>query len=110
MPGIEIDLSGVYQKLSDKNMLAGQRELANVALSSMNENFVPMRDGWLRNSATVAIDGTSLIWNTPYAMRHYYAPGNWNYTTPGTGPRWDEKAKGIFMHEWLQAFTRGANL
>lgn len=108
--GISIDLSGVYEKLSDSNMLAGQRAVANQALIDMNENFVPMRDADLRNSATIAIDASSIDWNSVYARRHYYNDFSPNYTTPGTGPYWDLKAKGVFMSDWIHAFTRGAGL
>lgn len=108
--GISIDLSGVYEKLSDSNILAGQRAVANQALIDMNENFVPMRDGDLRNSATIAIDASSIDWNSVYAGRHYYNDFSPNYTTPGTGPYWDLKAKGVFMSDWIHAFTRGAGM
>ncbi|WP_238140599.1 minor capsid protein, partial [Streptococcus suis] len=30
------------------------------------------------------------------------------YTTPGTGKRWDEKAKAIHMTDWVQRFVKGA--
>lgn len=110
MPGIEIDLDGVYQKLSDKNMHRGQYNMAQVMHATMNENFVPLKDGDLRSMSNVAPDGKTIEWAVPYARRHFYAPGNWNYTTPGTGPRWDEKAKGVFISDWIEAFAKGANL
>ena len=73
-----------------------------------------MRDGWLRNSAILTFDGTEIIWNSVYAAAQYYGGTKnatfSNYTTPGTGPRWDEKAKGIFMSDWVKAFTRGAGM
>lgn len=114
MPGVSIDLSGVYDKLSDANLKAGQRALANQALVDMNENFVPKLDGWLRNSATIAIDGTHIDWNSVYARAQYYGTNGKaifsTYSEPGTGPRWDEKAKSIFISDWVEAFKRGAGL
>lgn len=109
MPSIKIDLSGVYEKFSDANLSAGQRAMANQMLTDMNENFVPERSGDLRMSATIAMDGKSIIWNSSYARYMYYGSSGWNYTTPGTGPRWDKKAQGIFMSDWIDAFTKGAN-
>lgn len=107
---IEIDLDGVFEKLSDGNIKRGQYNMAQRMHSTMNENFVPMRDGNLRALSNVSPDGKSINWNSVYARRHYYAPGTWDYTTPGTGPKWDEKAKGVFMSDWIEAFKEGADL
>lgn len=107
MVKITINLDKPINMLSEKSMQSGQRALANQALMDTNENFVPMREGWLRNSAILSLDGKQMIWNTPYARKHYYVQHG-NYTTPGTGPKWDEKAKGIFMSGWIDAFTKGA--
>lgn len=108
MAGISVDLSGVYRKLSTTQAETGRYNMAQTAHRDMNENFVPLREGNLRMQSTVSANGKQIIWNSVYARRHYYATGNWNYTTAGTGPRWDEKAKGVFMSRWLEAFKRGA--
>lgn len=110
MPGIKVDLKGVRAKLSEKNFERGQFVMANQMLTDMNENFVPMREGDLRMASGVEPDGSSIFWNSVYARRQFYAPGGWNYTTPGTGPRWDLKARSIFMSDWLDAFKKGAGL
>lgn len=107
---IEIDLDGVFDKLSDGNIRRGQYNMAQRMHVTMNESFVPIREGNLRALSNVSPDGKSINWNSVYARRHYYAPGGWNYTTPGTGPRWDEKAKGVFMSDWIEAFKKGADL
>jgi hypothetical protein len=108
MPGIKVDLTGIRKKLSAENFERGQFNMASRMHSTMNENFVPERDGDLRAMSHVAPDGSTINWVSVYARRHYYAPGNWNYTTPGTGPRWDQKAKSIFMSDWVEAFKKGA--
>lgn len=105
---VKIDMNGVYKKLSTQNFNAGKRSLANQSLVDMNENFVPMRGGDLRMSATLAIDASFIIWNSVYAKKHYYLDFSPNYTTSGTGPYWDLKAKNIFMSDWIEAFKRGA--
>lgn len=68
--------------------------------------FVPRLEGSLRQTAETESDYVSgkVIYgnrSVPYAAAHYYAPGNWNYTTPGTGPRWFEKAQAKHMKQWL---------
>lgn len=105
---VKIDLTGVQKKLSQEAFDRGRFLMANKSLADMNENFVPEKDGDLRQSGQVSADGKQLIWYSPYARRHFYAPGGWNYTTPGTGPRWDEKAKGIFLSDWVETFKKGA--
>lgn len=114
MVTIKVDLKEVFSTLSEQNVLTGRRALSNQALADMNENFVPMRDGWLRNSAILALDGSEIIWNTPYASAQYYGTNGEatfsKYTTPGTGPRWDLKARKMFMSDWVKAFTEGAGL
>lgn len=39
--------------------------------------------------------------SVPYAAPQYNAPGGWNYTTPGTGPRWFDEAQAMHMKQWL---------
>lgn len=107
---VKVDLSGVHAKLSTNNILAGKRAMTNQALVDMNENFVPEKDGHLRNSASISLDGESITWNAVYARKHYYTDFSPNYWTAGTGPHWDKKAKGMFMKDWAKAFKEGAGL
>lgn len=104
---IEVDLSTAKQKISQKSVDRGRYTLANQALADMNP-FVPKDDNILRGTGHVEGDGTGIIWDTPYAARLFYMP-MYNYTTPGTGPRWDIKASRIFMSDWINAFTKGAD-
>lgn len=107
MVRIEVELSGAKGKMSQDRVRRGRYALANQMLSDMNQ-YVPMDEGILRQSATIDIDGTAVNYNVPYANRlfKYYL---YNYTTPGTGPRWDNKAKGIHMKDWENAFMKGAD-
>lgn len=113
MVQINVNLKGVRQKLSQQSQLQGRRALANQALADMNQ-FVPMKENILRQTGTIDIDGTGINYNTPYAKAQFYGrvgKGGYpvrNYTTPGTGPRWDNKAKAIYMRDWLNAFVKGA--
>lgn len=103
---VDIDLSGARAKLSESAQERGRRVLANQAHADMNQ-FVPMDEGILRMAVSIDISGDAIVYHMPYAARQFYEQAA-NYTTPGTGPRWDEKAKGIYMDDWERAFMRGA--
>lgn len=106
MVKIDIDLSGAYKKLNSQSVNRGRYAVANQALADMNQ-FVPKDEGTLRTATSIDLDGTNINYNMPYAARMFYMP-MYNYTTPGTGPRWDIKAKRMFMSDWINAFTKGA--
>lgn len=106
---VKVDLSGVRKKMSAANFKRGQFAMANQAMADMNK-FAPKRENRLRNSAHVDSGGQFVVWNAPYAERQYRGVGIHNYTTPGTGPRWDLKAKGMYLNSWVDAFKKGAKL
>lgn len=90
-------LTGVEVRLNQMTK-RGQHALVNQVYADSNM-YVPMLSGDLRNQSSVALDGKSIIWHAPYARRHFYNQMV-NYTTPGTGPRWDLKAKSIHLESW----------
>ncbi|MBF0778181.1 minor capsid protein [Streptococcus cuniculi] len=112
---IKVDLSGVKSKLSDRNILLGKVAMANQMLLDMT-NFVPMANegGALRASGHVIENGNGIEWNTVYARAQFYGTNGivsfQHYSTPGTGKRWDEKAKAIYMNRWQDVFAKGAGL
>ena len=106
MAKVEINLGGAYQKMSPQARRRGQQAMANQALADINP-FVPADDFILRQTATIDIDGSGINYNTPYAAKMFYMM-MYNYTTPGTGPRWDNKAKAIHMADWERAYMKGA--
>jgi len=110
---VKVDISGVKRKLSEQNMLTGRRAMANQMLADMHQ-FVPKKDGTLRGTAMIGINGESLIWNTPYAKAQFYGTNGRatfsHYSEPGTGKRWDLKAKSMFMSDWVDAFLKGADI
>lgn len=78
-----------------------------------SNRYVPMLSGALRGSAGTQSDiyGGRLTYgggNVPYARAHYYAPGGWRYTTPGTGPKWFDKAKRKYGAKWAQEAQQAA--
>ncbi|WP_062052352.1 minor capsid protein [Bacillus sp. JCM 19034] len=103
---LDINLQGARQKLSSQAQLQGQRDLANQAAADMNP-FIPFKEGNLRQQMTIATDGSSINYHAKYAGVLFYMH-MYNYTTPGTGPRWDMKAKPLFIRDWINAYKRGA--
>ena len=71
--------------------------------------FVPRKSNTLRTSAHLKNDGSVILYETKYAKRQFYLRGK-KYSTPGTGPRWDLKAKGLHGKSWKRAFLRGAGV
>ena len=113
MVKITVELSGAKKKLSTTSMQRGKYALANQALSDMNQ-FVPMKDNILRMTASMSLDGSSIIYSTPYAKAQFYSfVGRgyrvYSYTTPGTGRRWDLRAKARYMPDWERAYMKGAD-
>lgn len=97
------DLKGVPVKIN-RMTKQGQYALINQVHADMN-NYVPALDYDLRNQSTMALDGKSIIYNVPYARKQFYIQ-HLNYTTPGTGPRWDLKAKAIHGGSWARVAGR----
>ena len=106
MARVDVDFSGVRRKISRQAHQHGQYAVANQALADMNQ-FVPKKEGVLRMTGHIEGMGEYAVWNTPYAARMFYMM-MYNYTTPGTGPRWDNKAKALFMSDWIKAYMKGA--
>lgn len=110
---VTVDLSGIKKKLNQQNFNRGRYAMANQMLADMTP-FVPALEPVLKTTGVVSADGKSISWNTPYARAQFYGSNGYvsfhNYTTPGTGKRWDLKAKGMFMSDWIRAFTKGAGL
>lgn len=109
---INIDLDGFMEQTNLTNVKRGQYALVNQAMSDM-EQFVPKdrSEEPLRQSVHTTSDGSQITYSTPYAKAQFYGIINGypvhNYSTPGTGKRWDLKAKSMFMDSWVKAFTKG---
>lgn len=63
------------------------------------DKYVPKDNGLLREIVT--IDSNSITYEQEYAYAQYIGEVNGgkvvNYTTPGTGPYWDERMKSVDM-------------
>ena len=100
---VKKDLKGIPKRVSQMTKL-GQYALANQVHADSNR-YAPFLTGDLRNQSAVSPDGKSIIWNVPYARRQYYNYGA-KFTTPGTGPKWDAKAKAIHIRSWERVVKR----
>lgn len=77
------------------------------------DKYVPKDNGILRENVT--IDSNSITYEQKYAHAQYIGEVNGrtvvNYTTPGTGPYWDERMKsadlGNVIKETQDYFNRG---
>lgn len=104
-------LNGLNGRIND-----GRKWAANQALQEMH-NFVPMKRNHLRDSGTIDANGYTIHYAEPYAHAQFVGlidnkyPIR-NYTTPGTGKRWDLRLKGdaMKMQNVEKAFINGANL
>lgn len=108
MSGVTVNLSGVRGKLSKQAFERGRYAFGNQALADMNP-FVPKKDNNLRQSGHLSHDGSKILYEMPYARKQFYVPAR-KYSTPGTGPRWDKKARALNLPAWKRAFLKGAGL
>lgn len=85
---IKLDLSALERRFSEERNQERQEEFAMRAEEGMRE-YVPVEEGALRDSAKLNSDfrAGEIIWNTPYAAKHYYVP--MNHTQAGTTDHWD---------------------
>ena len=108
---IKIDVNINYDRINGRLTKAHKAATNQFMLEA--DKYVPRRQGTLRQSGRVSNNGESVIWNTPYAHYQYMGVSKlgkrgWTYTTPGTGPKWDEKVKGDAnaMNNIANAFKR----
>lgn len=96
---VRANLGGVRKKTNQMVKL-GQYALANQVHADSNL-YAPMKSTDLINQSNVSADNKKIVYNAPYARRQYYNQYV-NYTTPGTGPKWDQKAKSIHQRDWIR--------
>lgn len=106
--GVEINIRDVRAKVSPEAMKRGRYAFGNQAMADMNP-FVPRKDNILRSTAHLKSDGSAILYEPKYAKRQFYLNGK-KYSTPGTGPRWDLKAKALYGRSWKRAFLKGAGI
>ncbi|APS41316.1 Phage minor capsid protein [Weissella jogaejeotgali] len=105
---IHLNVGDVDQLLSHANKQKAKLDLTSQMGKDM-EKYVPLRKGDLRANLTITPD--RLSYGEVYARAQFYGTNGivsfHNYTTPGTGPRWDRKASKDYMDSWIDTFKRG---
>src|SRR5690625_1481200 len=104
---VDVDVSKIPPKIHGRIQKA-QYIMANQVHADMNLYMLMLTDD-LRNQSTIATDCKSIYYNVPYARYQFYIQHS-RYTTPGTGPRWDLKAKAIHGASWARVAGRAMNL
>lgn len=111
MAKVTVDLDGARAKLSEAAFARGRYAMGNQALEDMNP-YVPKKDNILRTTGHLTNDAKKIIYDTPYAKPQFYGTNGKavfrKYSTPGTGKRWDLKAKSLHLPAWKRAFMKGA--
>lgn len=102
---VKVDIKNIEKKVSPTALARGRLAITNQMLMDMSP-FVPFRSGDLRGSGYANKD--SVIYTALYARAQFYG-SSYNkkrrftfkrYTTPGTGKRWDLKAKSLHAKDW----------
>lgn len=91
-----------------KGTKSARQRVANQIHADSNR-YAPMLTGDLRNQSTINIDGSAITWNAFYSI-YQYSKQYSNYSTPGTGPKWDEVAASKHMAAWEQVAKRAFNI
>lgn len=109
---VDVNKDDLDRKLSSKNIDRGVYALTNQAHADM-DRYVPKRQGHLRQDSFAR--NNTITYTVPYAraqFRGVVGKGHpvRNYTTPGTGKRWDLRAKANHIDDWRKAFVKGGGL
>lgn len=109
---IKIDKQRLNQKISVANIKKAKFALTHQAMADMDQ-YVPKKAGHLRMSGTS--NGDRITYQMPYAAYQFRGISSkgkkfTNYTTTGTGSRWDKRAKANHIDSWRKAFIDGGGL
>lgn len=110
---VSVDFKNIRKKYNKAAIARGTFYMIDGRMLDDMNQFVPLSkkssEVHLRDTAKVDAQKNGVIWETPYAQRMFYGNKSWHYTTPNTGPRWDLRAKGLYMNKWIEAFKKGAD-
>lgn len=102
---LNIDSRKILDNVVGKNNVKAKKFFAN-ELRTVTDPFVPLREGYLKNSATIAIDGSFIQYNMPYARRLWFGDGfNFN-GAPQRGSRWVERSWTVNKEQLLQSLEK----
>ena len=108
MTTVDIDVSKILAgKQLGKNIVKSKQFIGNQVIT-LADPLVPFREGYLKNSATIATDGSYIMYNTPYARRWYYEEANFR-GAPARGTKWVERAVNSNETQLKQAYVNFIN-
>lgn len=101
--GYNVDMSGAKAKI--QTIVTNERlgQFAANEAANLMEQYVPQREGILRSS--VVNTPFKVTYTAPYAVYQFYGRGMTNYTTPGTGSRWDKKLQSSRIGDLARSLT-----
>lgn len=107
------DLANIERLFSERNRKNANRRATGKFLQR-SQPYVPLKSGALRSLGRV-VDHETIEWRgLPYGKAQFFGTNGKvvfkNYTTPGTGKRWDLVAKGNHMKEVEREYVRGLGL
>ncbi|PSL41706.1 minor capsid protein [Salsuginibacillus halophilus] len=100
---VSVDMQGAHRKL--QSALSGGQEVLDSEVIKASNQYVPMDQGYLRDSAlqNSQIGSGVIVWSTPYAARLYYNP-HYNFSgdsNPNAQGLWFEAARAANFNHWL---------
>lgn len=119
---VKIDINTA--KILKSRGLGGDNSVCKYLASEvkrLSDPYVPMQQGMLKNQATIASDGSQLIYTQPYAHYQYYgkvmagkAPKEYTgddltYHGANRGPQWDKRMladKSKQLEQSVEAFIK----
>ncbi|EME7185791.1 capsid protein [Enterococcus faecium] len=113
---IKVEKNGINRKLSVMNIQKATFFMTNQMHMDMNL-YAPKRQGHLHSDSYAREN--HIVYTVPYAKAQFRGlivtkSGKIarikNYTTPGTGRRWDLRAKSKHINAWRKAFVEGGKL
>ncbi len=104
---VEVKLKDIMGQIN-RNMSQALSMLCE-QIRADSDKYVPRLTGDLRTFVDIESHGNEadLIYNSKYASYQWYGVGMQNYTTPGTGPEWCEKARNVYEGEWIKVLSNG---
>lgn len=93
---IVIDLPSANKVIQSQGLGPGGRvqKFFTSEIQRIADPYVPYQDGFLKNSSSLLIDGTGIMYTTPYARRLWYGD-DFNFQKNGQGlqgSRWVTRA------------------
>ena len=109
---VDVDINEIKKAVSKDSFKRGKFVMANQAMLDMDQ-YVPRKDGNLRAGASVTSDGM-VKYPGPYGRAQYFGTNGIvtfrNYSTPGTGKKWDERVPQHTRNNWGKVALKAMGL